>query len=93
VQNFEWSKEYAIRTPIFVFPLALLALPARALSLRKLEVLFVMRFTFGVIATGALQVSSFRGGNSCFLQKSCWFVIRVHFATGACQYLFFPHRK
>jgi hypothetical protein len=59
VQNFEWSEEYAIRTPILVFPLALLALPARVLSLSKLEVLFVMRFTFGVIATGALQVILF----------------------------------
>ena len=44
VQNFEWSVEYAIRTPLFVFPLVLLAFPARLLPVSKLQVMFLHRW-------------------------------------------------
>ena len=54
VQNFEWAPEYAIRTPLFVFPLSILALPASLLPLTKLQVLFTLRYMAGVLSTCAL---------------------------------------
>ena len=60
VQNFEWSVEYAIRTPLFVFPLVLLAFPARLLPVSKLQVLYSIRY-----ASAALSCASL-----CFLAHS-----------------------
>jgi len=51
VQNFEWSKEYAIRSPLLVAPLAVLAWPKFLLPLSKLQVLFVLRFSMSLVGS------------------------------------------
>jgi hypothetical protein len=55
VQNFEWSRTYAIRSPIFVFPLMLLAVPFLFLPLSKLQLFYCIRVSAGVVGTLALH--------------------------------------
>lgn len=54
VQNFEWSQEYAIRSPLFVFPLTILAAPFLLFPLSKLQLFYCMRLSMGFLGVLSL---------------------------------------
>ena len=54
VQNFEWSREYAIRSPLFVFPLTILSAPFFFLPISKLQLFYCMRLLMGSLGVLAL---------------------------------------